>query len=151
MNGTIRNPNYKPSRFKKCKMLWENTLYMGVELELEKDPSCEADISDTTVNLNSILTKLKNNIFYYKRDSSLTSKGIEMVSHPFTLQYAHNKLKLKRIFNVIKEMKLQDTDNCGLHIHLNKKFFTKKELYKLRLFFSINHPKIIKFSRRKKD
>ena len=146
MNGLIKNAGYKP-RYRKCKMKWENTLYMGIELELEKYHGSDDTITNITEKLNTIVKKLKNNVFYYKNDSSI-QYGVEMVSHPLTLQYVHNKLNLERIFNVIKELGLKDNDSCGLHIHLNKSFFSKKELYKLRLFFSKNQNKIIKLSRR---
>ena len=141
----IHNAYYSPRKFKMFKMPWENTLFLGTELELELNRNhsvhSKADI------MGEFLEEEKNDMFYFKDDASLNN-GIEFVSHPFTLQYLHHEGKMEKFFKKLKKEEFQAKDNCGIHIHLSKKFFTSEELQKLRIFFSVNRVEIMKFSKK---
>lgn len=147
----IREHEYIPE-FRKRKMKWENTVYLGIELELEGgfegfSNSCEKYLKNS---IDKILNP-RTDVFYYKNEYCLGG-GVEIVSHPVTLQYIHNRMKLFEFFKKIKEDEsLFPTQGCGLHVHLSKNFFTKLEQTKLRLFFSTNSIKLRKFSMRKED
>ena len=130
------------------KMPWENTLFMGVELEIE--PENNKDTTIIVEKLNEYLKKERiASRFYFKHDGSI--KGFELVSHPFTLQYAHKKLKFNKILKWLIESKCssEESGRCGIHIHMNKSFFKELEIAKLRIFFSKNKEKLRLFSERK--
>lgn len=143
----IKNSSYTPI-FKKSKMPWENTLFMGIELELEHTDSYDAnsDIDEFDNNF-----KRKINPFYYKTDCSL-DEGVEFVTHPFTLQYAHKKIQFKRFLDYLKkETEFYPQKNVGLHVHLSKSFFTLHELRKIDAFFTANQKQLKRFSLRTYD
>jgi len=154
----LQSANYAPSKWKYLKMKWENTLYMGMELEMECDmriprPAERSDITSMLLTrLEEVLVKLRRtNHFYVKYDGSLTC-GVEVVTHPFTLQYAHSKLKLTELASYLhsSESGFITSRNTGLHVHLTKQFFTGYELRKMRAFFKINYtPYLLKFGQRK--
>lgn len=137
--------NYKPEPvFSKEK--YENTLYIGMEIEVEIKDS----ISEMTDELQEYLEKEKiGNRFYCKTDGSLDN-GFEVVSHPATLKNFHTSHKLKKILDWLKSngAVAYDNENPGLHFHLDRKWFTKKDEGKMLLFFDKNWRKIVKFSRR---
>lgn len=148
-NGEANNIfeySYQPKpAFKKLK--WENTLYIGFELEVEpKDVKLMHQDANKFVNF---LTKqrIKNN-FYLKKDGSI--QGFEIVSHPFTLQYAHKKMKLKQILKYLSKSGFTsyDSGRCGLHFHLSAAFFSKIDVIKMRMFFSKNKEWLKKLSKR---
>jgi len=140
--------DYTP-KFRKRKMGWENSLCLGLEIELEHESSNE-DIRNASLSkVNKKLQKLKTrtNPFYYKRDGSL-SNGVEFVAQPMTLQYIHNKTNMYNFFETIINNDFIAKSCCGIHVHLSKDFFKPIELIKLRMFFSINKKQLIKFSQR---
>jgi hypothetical protein len=146
--------DYQPKKFKTFKMPWENTLYMGVELEIDLNRdlgySCSYHVNMLMKKLNVIhghFKKIKNNIFYFKYDGSV-SNGTEIVSSPFTLQYANKKLNWKSIFENIKENNFFTSSSTGLHVHLNRNFFTNNDIEKLKMFFYTNKEKLFQFSGR---
>lgn len=142
----IHDYSFKPTlAFKKEK--WENTLFMGVELEVQHN---DGDLNTVATKLNRFLNSEEvKDTFYFKNDSSI-GHGFEIVSHPFTLKYAHKHLKFKKILNWLEKNKFQSFQpgTCGIHIHLNGEFFEELDKTKLRLFFSKNQTYLDKFSRR---
>jgi hypothetical protein len=144
-NSTIKNYSYKPEPIF-AKEKYENTLYMGLELEVETEKNSPNEIAEALLNNNE-----KNNIadrFYFKHDGSLHN-GFEIVSHPSTLKY----YKRYKMNNMLKWLSKEgctshDKGTCGLHIHLDRKFFNNREEQKLALFFSNNISQIVKISRR---
>jgi hypothetical protein len=86
---------------------------------------------------------------YFKQDSSINN-GFEVVTHPFTLQYAHKHMAWHKILKYLrtKNATSYEKGTCGLHIHLNRNFFTKNEERKLKMFFNYCYPDILKFSQR---
>ena len=126
----LNSPHYKPNKFIFHKQSHEriNNLYCGIELEIQGSYP------------NQFLHENCNNPFiYYKKDCSLNSMGIEIVSHPATLKYHLNHWK--NIFISLNKNKLVDTDNCGLHFHFNKDYFSKRQIASIDYF--INNSKAI--------
>ena len=140
-------------KIRKRKMKWENTLSLGLEWELQNMGNCDKRRRIDLTGVDKVLrdNKSKSNPFHYKTDCSVPN-GVEFVTQPVTLQYLHNKINLKKVTDYMKkETKFKETSACGIHVHLDKAFFSCLELVKLRLFFSVNGKKLEKFSGRSKN
>lgn len=119
-----------PHRRKKFPLFYgdKSTMnFYGVELE--------ADGGGKSNPKASKLLKLINNeqeLIYIKSDNSL-SKGIEIVTHPATLQFHQNDMPWEEITNSLKNMhyKSYKTSTCGLHIHINRTAFGNTEIERL--------------------
>jgi len=142
----IHDYGYRPENdFKKVK--GENTLFLGVELEVQNFKEGTKAVS------NKLLEFLKEekivDNFYLKHDGSVSS-GFEIVTHPFTWKYAHKEIKWYKLFNWLKKHKFssQESGECGLHVHVSREFFSDLDITKLRIFFSKNKEQIYKFSKR---
>lgn len=129
------------------KLFVNNNLYLGLELEVQHPEynTDKAKILDTFLK-----EEKENNYFYLKRDGSVKG-GFEIVSHPFTLAYAHKELKICKMIEFLKSKGFtsEETGKCGLHIHVSRDFFEDLDITKLRLFFLKNKDKLYKFSNRK--
>jgi len=151
----LNQSSYRPKKQKR-KMKWENTLCLGLEWELDVismnriDYTRTEDLEKVDKLLRNCSRKLQTtNPFYYKYDCSV-DKGVEFVTVPVTLQYIHNKMALYKVAEFINtQTSFRATDQCGIHVHLDKDFFTPLEISKLRIFFSVNIPYLSKFSKRK--
>lgn len=103
-------------------------LYIGVELEIRGmyDHSCS--------------NKLYHNVdfVYCKRDCSIGSDGIEIVSHPGTFDFHTKSNVWKEVFDILKENEMDDTSNCGLHFHISRNFFTEEAIKVLDYFVNNN-------------
>lgn len=137
-------------------------LYMGVELEIEKqNNSCPIPgprlinllryaNQDTFAHQISAYQLISTNKhIYIKKDSSLTS-GFEIVSHPTTLSGHKEYINWRNILRMcLKDgYESHNTETCGIHVHFNREFLTISEQIKLGMFFSINYAILTKFSRR---
>lgn len=132
----------------------DNELYCGFELETEEG-SNGIYRNDMCKILNKEINK-DGTFIYFKSDGSLNN-GIEVVSHAFTWEYLkENEDKFKKMLQLLSDngYKSHDTSTCGLHIHINKKYFGNtreeqdKNINKLILFFEYFKEQIKKFSRR---
>lgn len=142
----IKEYSYSPAKLNFGKLAWENTTFLGLELEVE----CNGD------NWNEQATEFKNYLkelncdkqFFFKEDGSV--QGYEIVSHPFTLQYAHKNIQFKKMLEFLSEKKYSSYNNghCGLHIHIGRDGLTDNDVIKMRAFFSKNAQAIQKFSNR---
>lgn len=142
--GLLHQCSYKPSPVFQ-KETYENTLYLGFELEVET----ENGKKELAENVLEYLQNLKlDNRFYFKRDGSVPD-GFEIVSHPTTMKCYH---KRHQLYNIIKYLKTKsisyNSKNCGLHFHVNKDFFDKNDVHKLLLFFNNAENAITIFSQR---
>ncbi len=89
----------------------ENTLYLGVELEVDEG-------NDRTNNAREVQNTLSH--IYCKSDSSL-NEGFEIVSHPCTLDYHLNQNYGEVFKNLVdNDFRSHDTNTCGLHVHVNR-------------------------------
>jgi len=114
-------------------------LYFGIELEIESN---DGDIESAADNLPDFV--------YAKEDSSIY-EGFEIVSHPCTYQWLkENPEKWNQILNLRKEnFSSYNTNTCGIHIHLTKKYFGTLHLYKFLKLFYENPEFILRISQRK--
>jgi len=138
--GIIAPYSYKPAPdFRKER--WENTLYIGFELEVECD---SADYLDEVAER---VLELGGERYYAKSDSSL-EYGFELVSHPATWK-AHRAVS--RIHEVLQELKdagAYAASTCGLHFHLDRKWFEPVDEVKLTRFFHNAREQIFRISGR---
>ncbi len=123
-------------------------LMMGVELEVEKKRggrdvfACAQELFDMSDS---------ENYFYIKEDGSLNN-GLEIVSHPMTLDY-HKKFEWNKIFNacVSQGFNSHNTTTCGLHVHVSRNFFSFLDCIRLGMFVAFHKEKFETLSRRKED
>lgn len=117
-------------------------LKMGVEIEIDKG-ECHSDLADELYNMSDNEQK-----FYLKTDGSLDN-GIEIVSHPMSLEY-HSKFEWDNIFRKCLDygFRSHNTKTCGIHIHISKSFLSQSETIKLALFINTNKPIMEKIARR---
>lgn len=123
--------------------------FMGVELEIDK--------GDNVRECASALKTLseRENHFYLKDDGSLDN-GIEIVTHPCSLEYHENSFPWKEVVKTAKEYKFKshDAETCGLHIHVNRNslgadsFEKEATIAKIILLVDRFWNQMVKFSRR---
>jgi len=67
---------------------------------------------------------------YIKEDGSLSYMGMEIVTHPATLDYHINKFPWRDICHVALSYgyRSHDTDTCGLHIHASRSLFGNTDI-----------------------
>lgn len=143
-SNTIHNYSAKFD-WKFEKQPWENTLYLGVELE------CNFRHSNVE-NMYEISNKYLPGKHAWKEDGSLES-GAELVITPHTLQ-AYRKVGIKDMLkDFSKYATSYDSGECGLHVHVNRDALgpTNSEgrvPQKIRRFFGAARTHIRKFSMR---
>ena len=94
---------------------------------------------------------------YMKHDGSLNDEGVEIVTHPCTLNYHQYELKWGAIIHACESngYKSHNTTTCGLHTHVNRNVFGDDEYSrragcaKLVLLVNALWDKLVTFSRRK--
>ncbi len=137
-SDSINESDYMPT-FQMVKMPWENTLYQGVELEIEMkregvDANNHARLFNKWLKANGM-----DNAIYCKHDGSLEN-GYEVVSHPHTSQGRHKHLNWYAILKYLRENGADSEGfaSTGLHIHVSKSALTWQDILKLKLFFYHN-------------
>jgi hypothetical protein len=102
----------------------KDKLHIGVELEIQ---------GINKLSFCKTLHGLYNNYntFYLKEDGSLNCYGIEIISQPMTFENVINSNHWKLLFDLIKEYKMNNTNNCGLHFHLDKEYLTDDNIKSL--------------------
>ena len=142
---TIKEYSYKPTPL----FLGNGSLYMGIELEIDGAGTNEENARK--------IQEEENNI-YIKRDGSL-DEGLELVSHPATLEYHENKMRWYELMETALNLGYtsHDAGTCGLHIHVSRGFFGTDEeeqeqgIQKVLYFMEIFWSKMLIFSRRTQE
>ena len=121
-------------------------LFLGIEDECENEVRSIDNIDGAQSLLNTM--NGKNEHVYCKHDGSLDN-GFEIVSHPMTLAY-HKSIPWESGLRELGRMgfRSHDTDTCGLHIHVNKNFFTVNQQIKLGIFIAENKGYMERLGRR---
>ena len=101
--------------------------FIGIELEIigEDKYTCAYELSN-------------DNFFYCKNDMSIGSSGIEIVSHPASINYHVNSGKWKKVYEILDKTRMYNNEGCGLHFHVNKNGFTNESLSVLDYFVNNN-------------
>lgn len=124
--------------------------YMGVELEIDgagENPG-NADALTDIANRNNLHV-------YCKCDGSL-DKGIEVVTHPMTLDYHMHCMPWERVMKYAVSLgySSHQAGTCGLHVHVNRDSLgdnqqEQDDVIARILFFVENHwNELLRFSRR---
>lgn len=144
-NSIIHDYSYKPNPI----FYGDSDRYFGIELEIDKggkDDDYAGEILD--------IANKNGEYIYIKSDGSL-DEGMEIVSHPMTLDFHKNYC-----WNEIMRKAIQlgyrshQTSTCGLHIHVNRTSFGESredqdDVISRILFFVESHwNELLKFSRR---
>jgi len=128
----------------------DGSRYFGVELEIDEGGKNR----DKAEELLNVANYYEENI-YIKVDSSLND-GLELVTHPATLEYHQNTMRWTELLNKAKELGYlsHKTDTAGLHIHVNRNTFgfnvNEQEENISRVLYFVEHhwDELLKFSRR---
>ena len=144
-NSAIKEYGYKPEPV----FYGDNSRYFGVELEIDgagKDSDNAREILD--------IGNEDGEHIYIKSDGSLDD-GMEIVSHPMTLDYHKNYCWAEIMKKAVSiGYRSHQTSTCGLHIHVNRICFGKSreeqdEVISRVLYFVEHHwNELLKFSRR---
>lgn len=146
-NQPIHSYYYKPEPL----FRGDGNRYFGIELEIDKGGELNSSAEEILSAGNS--NGLEN--IYIKRDGSLDD-GMEIVSHPFTLEYHLTEMPWKNVLDTAKSLgyKSHQCQTAGLHIHVNRNAFgdTEEEqdacIARILYFFEKHWEELLKFSRR---
>ncbi len=144
--GAIRDYSYKPSPV----FYGSGTRFFGVELEIDEGGKISGNAEKLLDIGNSDCEKI-----YIKSDGSLDD-GMEIVTHPMTLDFHKTKMPWLEIMNKALSMRYRShkTNTCGLHIHVNRTTFgetreAQDDAISRVLYFVEHHwNELLKFSRR---
>lgn len=121
----------------------EDTIYMGVELEID---------SETRMSTETTLEGLNrrfHGLVHYERDGSLSNRGIEIITMPMTIE-EHMKRKdvYESAFDYVKDRNYECDDHTGLHVHVSTKHLIPKHHNRLLYLLDRWKDEVIKISRR---
>lgn len=146
LNSSIKNYSYKPDPI----FYGECQPHYGIEIEIDGGGE-NHDNAKTLLNIGN----KDNEHIYIKHDGSLDD-GMEIVSHPMTINYHLNNMCWYDIFS--KALLLGYTSHqaktCGLHIHINRSALGKSieeqenTIGRILYFYEKFWTEILKFSRR---
>ncbi|MGN0605956.1 MAG: amidoligase family protein [Oscillospiraceae bacterium] len=145
-SGIIHAYGYKPSPI----FYGTDKRYFGVELELDIGGNDE-DNAEKILDI----ANYSNEHIYIKNDGGI-KEGLELVTHPMTLNYHTNEMPWKDILHkaVYLGYRSHQTTTCGLHIHVSRNSLgydeeTQENTISRILYFVESHwNEIVKFSRR---
>lgn len=113
-NEVVHSYGYHPTpEFQYTENDDHDSLLFGVELEIDKGD----DRNDAAEDLDGLGLPM-----YMKTDGSLGCDGIEIVTHPCTLDFHENAFNWNEIARVAldHDYRSHDTDTCGLHVHVGR-------------------------------
>lgn len=145
-SDSINDYSYKPEPI----FYGDSNRYFGVELEI--------DLGGKESNNADEILEIGNNSaehIYIKSDGSLND-GMEIVTHPMTLDYHLNGFCWKDVMHECVRLgyRSHQTSTCGLHIHVNRdslgKTSDEQEEVVSRILYFVEHHwnEMLKFSRR---
>ena len=140
----IHNYSYKPNPV----FHGRGTMFFGVELELDKG-------GEDDDKAEEILSCTDSDHMYIKHDGSLDD-GMELVSHPMTLEYHKNSMPWQDIMETAVDLgyRSHQTNTCGLHVHVSRKAFgcdrAEQDEVISRILYIVERfwQEMLKFSRR---
>lgn len=120
----------------------ESPLFMGFELEVDDvRGDCETLASD-------VLDGDNTNVLHCEYDCTV---AFEFISQPCTLEYHKNQHYNDWFFSELDgKCESHDAGTCGLHIHVNKSFFTERGYDRLKTILFFFKRELFQFSRRQK-
>ena len=131
----------------------DKVMHIGFELEVDRASRVELTAGRGEM-ANHIVEIFRDDFFRFENDGSLSCYGWENISEPATLKYLlDHKDEFKVMFNYLVShgMRSHDAGSCGLHIHLDRKFFGREEeaaIAKMLYLFEKFQHNMLRFSRR---
>lgn len=121
-----------------------NAPFMGFELEMERNGS--GTRIDTIVDR---VSEMWGDFAYCKHDGSLND-GLELVTHPFTLEYAHKHINWDLLDSIRRDgYRSWNTSTAGMHVHVNRATFTgPAHLFRFAQLIYKNEPTCTSFAGR---
>ena len=145
-NEEIQDGSFAPV-FQFHKEPWENTLYQGIELEIEV-PEDRSPVSHAT-NFKAWLEKNGIDKFLYLKGDGSLNNGYEIVSHPFTSRARHKLMDWHKVLKYLANTGAKaNGGTCGMHVHVSRKDLTDKQIAKVKGFFSTNRAYISRLAGR---
>lgn len=95
-------------------------LHVGIELEIQGNGYDDF--------VNKMSESFNEDMFYMKQDGSLNDYGVEIVSQPMTYNFIMNHNDWYKVFRYMENHSMNDTDDCGLHFHLDKQYLNEKDI-----------------------
>lgn len=149
-NRCIHDYYYKPEPI----FYGEGSRYFGVELEIDEGGERESNARKILAVGNLGCTEH----IYIKHDGSLND-GMEIVSHPLSLEYHCTKMPWNDVLEVAKQLGFlsHQAGTAGLHIHINRSAFGNTEaeqdecIARILYFFEKHWEELLKFSRRTRN
>ena len=146
----IKDYYYKPSPIFNKMPEESRVRYYGIELEID----CGGRDEDNADSLYNIANR-EDDLLYIKSDSSL-DEGMELVSHPCSVQFHKRLFPWKEIMKEAVELgyRSHNTSTCGLHIHIGRNDLgetpeaQEEVISRIMFFFESHWNEIFKFSRR---
>lgn len=138
---TIHRYSFKPSP----KFYGDGHVYMGIELEA--GDAAEGNRDECAEEL----AHLAPDLFYLKADGSIPNYGFELVTHPCTLEFHKSKFPWIHILSKMTTKGLVShsaSDDCGLHIHVNRNALTPNQWLLIDWFVSTEQSKWATIARR---
>jgi len=142
----VHSYSYKPEPI----FFGDGPRYLGVELEIDGG----GETNQNAVKIQNVSNALSEHI-YIKHDGSLDD-GLEIVTHPMTLDYHRNGMPWKEVIQ--KALSLGYTSHqartCGLHVHVNRSslgsYHAEQEDTIARILFLVENfwNELLRFSRR---
>lgn len=128
----------------------DNERFFGVELEIDGNGKSRKNAGEILNVANEDAQNL-----YIKSDGSLDC-GMELVTHPMTLQYHMEQMPWKNVLRKAVELGYLShrTTTCGLHVHISRAAFgeteQEQELSIARLLYFVEKfwTELLRFSRR---
>ena len=125
--------------------------YFGVELEIDEG----GELSSNAQQILEVGNKCGEEIIYIKHDGSL-SEGLEIVTHPASLDYHMDHLPWPEILETARSLNYRSHQcgSCGLHVHVSRKAFGRTfqeqddSIARVLYFVEKNWEELLKFSRR---
>ena len=94
--------------------------YMGFELETENEDEDSKSVEVCAYKAQKVF----GDIYVATEEDGSLDYGFELITPPMTYEY-HNTINDKYInlMDLYSQFGMVDTDNCGLHVHINRNYF----------------------------
>lgn len=121
-------------------------LYMGMELELDLQVSGAARIA---ASKEAKRVKEQHARFLYLKSDGTVSDGMELVTHPFTWNWARNNFPFHEVERLAEVGFLGESGrNNGMHVHVSKSAFEKPHLWRFLRFQANSRRELVALARR---
>lgn len=120
----IRNYSYKPApvfHAARNEHTNANTRFFGTEVEMDYRSGVRLNISNR--ELSNKFDEIHPDFIYCKHDGSLSDNGLELVTHPGTLNYHMKECHWKHMTTQASKNGFRSHDSsksCGFHVHVNR-------------------------------